>query len=138
MTSVAVDASSRGCRGRQVCLEAMVALDIDHDDVLQSRVLRYLSFIDELQVRREYRENISFAVHSLRNALGTLAPLFRRGLPNRSVVNTASVQYCCMYFGRSRRTVLRRPLSHNRSQFLVQERSTRRHIHLGLHVYSYT
>lgn len=52
MTSVAMDVAPRGCRGRQVCLEAMAALDIDHDDVLQSRVLRYLSFIDELQVRK--------------------------------------------------------------------------------------
>ncbi|CAM9756816.1 unnamed protein product, partial [Laminaria digitata] len=50
MASMAMDAAPRGCRGRQVCLEAMAALDIDHDDVLQSRVLRYLSFIDELQL----------------------------------------------------------------------------------------
>lgn len=52
MPSVAMDVAPQGCRGHQVCLEAMAALDIDHDDVLQSRVLRYLSFIDELQVRK--------------------------------------------------------------------------------------
>lgn len=66
MASVTVDAAPRGCRGRQVCLEAMIALDIDHDDVLQSRVLRYLSFIDELQVRSEYLRR----KHFIRCALG--------------------------------------------------------------------
>lgn len=75
MASVAVDAASRGGRGRQVCLEAMVALDIDHDDVLQSRVLRYLSFIDELQVSEYSRTGTETAVHLLCTDCATLSQL---------------------------------------------------------------
>lgn len=81
--------------------------------------------------KRVHEESTSFAVHSVRNALATLAPLFCRGFPYRSIANTASVGYC-MYFGRSRSPVLRRSLSHHPSQVSVQGR----HIHalLTLHL----